>query len=224
MDAIILAAGRGTRLRPLTDTIPKPLVPVAGRGTLLRTLDILPSEIDRIILAVGYLEEKIREVVGSEWKGRPVVYVSHNILDGTGPTLRDCESILRSERFLVLNGDDVYGEEDLKELVGHERAVMYFEGVFPKGGDGWIVEGGMIKGQIPVEPGGHGLMNINGLILGREWFSTAPVPTPGKTDEWSMPHAIPQLLDRYQYDAVPAHFWMPVGTMEELKAAEAVLS
>lgn len=216
----MLAAGRGTRLQPLTDTTPKPLVPVNGRGTLLRTLDILPREIDRIILAVGYLEEKIREAVGDEWRGRPVIYVSHPVLDGTGPTLRDCESQIRSERFLVLNGDDLYGEEDLKELVKHERGVLYFEGNFPKGGDGWVVEDGCIKGFIAVPPGGHGLMNINGLVLGREWFATAPVPTPGKSTEWSMPHAIPQLLDRYRYDAVRAKFWMPVGTIEELRAAE----
>lgn len=224
MDVIILAAGRGTRLQPLTDTTPKPLVPVNGRGTLLRTLDILPQEIDRIILAVGYLEEHIREAVGESWQGRPVLYVSHRVMDGTGPTLRDCESLIRGDRFLVLNGDDLYGKEDLQELVRRQRAVLYFEGDFPKGGDGWLVEDGLIKGMQPVPVGGHGRININGLVLGREWFATTPVPTPGKSTEWSMPHAIPQLLDRYKYEAVPATFWMPVGTIEELKAAEAVIS
>lgn len=224
MDAIILAAGRGTRLRPLTDTVPKPLIPVAGRGALLRTLDILPPEIDRIILVVGYLQEQIRAAVGTEWKGRPVEYVSPKALDGTGPMVRACESIIRGERFLVLNGDDVYGREDLEELTHHDRGILYFESVLPNGGDGWLVENNLIKGFVAVAPNEAGRVNINGMLLGREWFTTTPVPTPRKTNEWSLPHAIPQLLKKYRYDAIGARFWMPCGTVEELKAAEAVLS
>ncbi|MCC6563663.1 NTP transferase domain-containing protein [Candidatus Uhrbacteria bacterium] len=224
MDAIILAAGKGTRLRPLTEKVPKPLVPIHGRGTLLRTLDILPPEIDRIILVVGYLEEQIRSAIGSKWKGKLVEYVSLSVLDGTGPAVRACEPLIHGDRFLVLNGDDLYGEKDLAELVTHDRAILFYEDVFPKGGDGWRVENGLIKGFTAVLPGGSGRLNINGMKLGREWFATTPVPTPGKTEEWSLPHAVPQLIDRYAYKAVRAHFWMPVGTIEELKAAEAVLS
>ncbi len=224
MDAIILAAGRGTRLRPLTDTVPKPLIPMAGRGALLRTLDILPPEVDRIILVVGYLQEQIRAAVGTEWKGRPVEYVSLEVLDGTGPSIRACESIIRGERFLVLNGDDLYGREDLEELMCHDRGILYFESVVPVGGDGWLVEDGLIRGITAVAPNDTGRVNINGMLLGREWFATTPVLSPGKTDEWSLPHAIPQLLNEYRYDAIRARFWMPCGTLEELKAAEAVLS
>jgi len=224
MDVIILAAGRGTRLRPFTDTIPKPLIPVAGRGILLRTLDILPPEIDRIILVVGYLQEQMRAAVGTEWEGRPVEYVSLEALDGTGPAVRACKSLIRGDRFLVLNGDDLYGRADLKGLMRHDRGILYFESVLPKGGDGWLVEDDLIKGFVAVAPDEAGRININGMKLGREWFTTNPVLSLGKTAEWSLPHAIPQLLDTYRYDAVRAHFWMPCGTVEELKSAEAVLS
>ena len=224
MDVIVLAAGRGERLRPLTDTVPKPLIPVAGRGVLLRTLDILPPEIDRIILVVGYLREQIRAVVGNEWKGRPVEYVSLDALDGTGPAVRACESIIRGERFLVLNGDDLYGQEDLEELLRHDRGILYYESVLPKGGDGWLVEDDLIKGFVAVAPNEAGCINVNGMKLGREWFATTPVLSPRKTNEWSLPHAIPQLLAEYKYDAIRALFWMPCGTIEELEAAEAVLS
>lgn len=220
MDAIILAAGRGTRLRPLTDTLPKPLVPVAGCGTLPRLLDILPAGIDRVLLVVNYLHEKIRAEIGDAWNAIPVEYVFQETLNGTGGALRASEPFIRSERFLILNGDDLYGREDLENLVQHERGILYREGILPNGGDGWLMEDGRISGSVAVAPNGTGCANINGMMLGREWFETAPVLSPGKTDEWSLPHAIPALLDRYEYRAVPASFWMPCGTPDEIRAAE----
>lgn len=220
MDAIILAAGRGTRLRPLTDTLPKPLVPVAGRGTLPRLLDMLPPEVDRVLLVVNYLHEKIRAEIGDAWNGIPVEYVFQATLNGTGDALRSCEPFIRGDRFLVLNGDDLYGREDLENLTQHERGILYCEGILTNGGDGWLVENGRIRGSVAVAPNGAGRANINGMKLGREWFETAPVLSPGKTDEWSLPHAVPSLLDRYEYRAIPASFWMPCGTPAEIREAE----
>lgn len=220
MDAIILAAGKGTRLRPLTDTVPKPLVPVAGRGTLPRLLDILPPAVDRVLLVVHYLHEKIRAEIGDAWNGIPVAYVFQEALDGTGGALRSCESSIGGDRFLVLNGDDLYGRDDLAALAEQDRGILYHEGILPNGGDGWLVENGRIRGSAPVVPGGLGCANINGMKLGREWFETVPVLSPGKTDEWSLPHAIPSLLDRCEYRALPASFWMPCGTPDEIREAE----
>ncbi len=220
MDAIILAAGKGMRLRPLTDTLPKPLVPVAGRGTLPRLLDILPPEVDRVLLVVNYLHEKIRAEIGNAWNGIPVEYVFQEALNGTGGALRVCEPFIRSERFLILNGDDLYGQKDLENLAQHERGVLYHEGILPHGGDGWVVEDGRIRGSVAVPPDGAGRANVNGMKLGREWFETVPVLSPGKTDEWSLPHAIPALLGRFEYRAVPATFWMPCGTLDEIREAE----
>lgn len=220
MDAIILAAGKGMRLRPLTDVLPKPLVPVAGRGTLLRLLDILPPEVERVLLVVNYLQEKIRAEIGDTWNGIPVEYVFQEVLNGTGGALRCCQPHIRGDHFLILNGDDLYGQGDLERLVREDRGILYREGILPNGGDGWLVEDGRIKGSVAVAPNGTGCVNINGMKLGREWFETESVLSPGKTDEWSMPHAIPALLDRYEYRAVPASFWMPCGTLDEIRAAE----
>ena len=55
MKAVILAAGRGTRLRPLTDDLPKPMVSLRGVPLLEYTLSILPDQIDQIIIVVGWL-------------------------------------------------------------------------------------------------------------------------------------------------------------------------
>ena len=60
MDAIILAAGLGTRLRPHTLQTPKPLLPIRGRPILDWTLGALPLAVDRVIVVVHYLAEQIR--------------------------------------------------------------------------------------------------------------------------------------------------------------------
>ena len=72
MQAVILAAGVGKRLKPLTDDLPKPMVRVNGRPILEYTLSILPKEIDEVILIVGYLKEKIIEYFGDSFKGVPI--------------------------------------------------------------------------------------------------------------------------------------------------------
>ena len=223
MDVIVLAAGRGTRLRPLTDSIPKPLIPVAGRGSLLRTLDALPDSVDRVILIIGYLQQKIREAVGAEWNGRSVEYVVQEKLDGTGGALRLAQPHIRSERFFVLNGDDIYGRDDLEKLAAQDRGVLVQTKQLQKEMDTWIVKDGRITGLTTTRQGDIAPINIGAYLLGHEWFDTPPTPVPGKTDEWSLPHAIPQLLDRFNYQAVEAELWLPCGTPKEITAAETML-
>ena len=103
----ILAGGLATRLRPLTDRVPKSLLEIAGRPFIFHQLDMLRNEgVDRVVLCVGHLGEQIRAVVGD---GR-----SHGIaidysfdgdgLLGTGGALRRALPVLGAA-FFVLNGD-----------------------------------------------------------------------------------------------------------------------
>src|SRR5262245_26689385 len=105
MDAIILAAGLGTRLRPHTETTPKPLLPVQGRPILDWTLGALPPAVDRVIVVVQYLGEQIEAYLAAQrhvpsfevvWQGQPP--------RGTGDAVRKCQGKLRGGSFLVLNG------------------------------------------------------------------------------------------------------------------------
>src|SRR5271157_5934716 len=98
MDAILMAAGLGTRLRPHTLTTPKPLLPVRGRPILDWTLGALPKEVDRVIVVVHYLAEKIekyleKQTFFSEW-----VAVPQGEPRGTGDALRKCREAIRSDR------------------------------------------------------------------------------------------------------------------------------
>jgi NDP-sugar pyrophosphorylase family protein len=226
MDAVIMCAGLGARLRPLTDSIPKPLVPVCGRSSLERILDALPQEVDRIILVIGYLGGMVRKRIGTGLDDREVVYVTQDVLDGTGGALRRARSAIQSERFIVLNGDDLYDAHDLADLSQSEHAIMYAHRIMDAAVDGWIVgRDGFAKGIERIESGNTSRMNAGAYALTHAWFDTEPVLSPDKTSEWSVPHAIPQLIDRgYKVRALEARFWMPVGTPEELEKAERILA
>jgi NDP-sugar pyrophosphorylase family protein len=225
MDAVILCAGLGKRMRPLTDTMPKPLVPVLGKGTLERTLEMLPPQVDRLILVVGYLAEQVCRLAGTSWNGHEVVCVKQETLNGTGGAMRFVEPYLKSEKFLVLNGDDLYAAEDLAKLAAVERGLLALTTTTKKEEDSCVVDAnGHLQSFERIPAGNPANINTGAYCLDRSWFTTKPVLSPGKTDEWSLPHAIPELVERgASFTVIPATFWMPVGTLEELKAAEEAL-
>lgn len=225
MDAVIMCAGLGTRLQPLTDSMPKPLVPISGRSSLERILDSLPQEVDRIVLVIGYLGHMIQERIGSSLDRREVVYVRQDRLDGTGGALRRAEPFIKSEKFLVLNGDDLYDHDDMRDIMRTPMGVMYVRRTFDMPVDSWdIREDGKLIGLYRTGECEEARMNTGAYCLDRSWFDTDPVLVPGKDSEWGLPQAIPQLIERgHEVRALEARFWMPVGTPEQLEQAESIL-
>ncbi|MBT8067589.1 MAG: nucleotidyltransferase family protein [Gammaproteobacteria bacterium] len=108
MRAMILAAGRGERLRPLTDSVPKSLVEVRGKSLLERHLKGLQAAgISNVVINLGWLGEKIVERVGSgSHYGLDVVYSEEgdNVLE-TGGGIHKALPFLGSDPFLVVNAD-----------------------------------------------------------------------------------------------------------------------
>jgi bifunctional UDP-N-acetylglucosamine pyrophosphorylase/glucosamine-1-phosphate N-acetyltransferase len=111
LKAVVLAAGRGERLWPLTEDSPKPLLPVANKSILERTTEsLVRAGIRQIILVVGFRSEKIRDRLGKgEAIGAELKYVKQKTAKGTADALGTCSKELQGEdRFLVLYGDDYY--------------------------------------------------------------------------------------------------------------------
>lgn len=110
--AIILVAGMGSRLQPLTNTIPKCLIKIKGKAIIVNALDVLAnSGIKEAVIVSGYLGDRVKEVIGEEYKGMKINYVKNEIYDKTNNMyslwlVRD-----RLEKGVLLIEGDTYFEE-----------------------------------------------------------------------------------------------------------------
>jgi len=120
--AMVLAAGRGTRLAPLTDRIPKPLAPVADRPFLDHLLGMLASNgIREVVINLHHLGERIVEHVGDGSRyGLDVRYSREARILDTGGGIKHAEALLAGEPFLVANGDSLL-EIPLRDLYAFHR-------------------------------------------------------------------------------------------------------
>ncbi len=122
MQALILAGGEGTRLRPLTSTVPKPVVPLVDRPFIAFRIDWLREHgVDDIVMSCGHLASGVRNVLGDgEAFGIRLRYVEEPRPLGTGGALKFAEQLL-DERFLMLNGDVLTDLDVSGQLEQHER-------------------------------------------------------------------------------------------------------
>ena len=102
----MLAGGFGTRLRPWTETIPKPLLPILDKSMIEHVLDVLPeSQVDKVLIAAGYGVEQIREHFEKIPLPYEVVIVEETEPLGTGGAIANCREHLSGGTFCVINGD-----------------------------------------------------------------------------------------------------------------------
>jgi mannose-1-phosphate guanylyltransferase len=123
MQALILAGGEGTRLRPLTLTMPKPAIQLVDRPFLRYMIDwVARHGIEEVVVASGFGAETLREALGEGGEGSGIRYVREAEPLGTGGPLRlAADQGVLGERFLVLNGD-VLTDLDLTALIRSHEA------------------------------------------------------------------------------------------------------
>ena len=125
MDGVILAGGKGTRMRPLTLDTPKPLLDLQGQPMLAWSLLSLHGIVDHTLIVVNYLKEQIERFMA-----RQDTITAYTIVEqlpeplGTGHALQCCQKHLRSDSFLVINGDDLYSREALRRLARHDFGIL----------------------------------------------------------------------------------------------------
>ena len=122
MDAIVLAGGFGTRLRPWTLSVPKPLVPLLDTTLIEHSIRIVPrSLVDRVIIAAGYGAEQMRSHFANIDVGAEVVIIEEKEPLGTGGAIANCMAAVTGNRFLVLNGDLITTVDIPGMIAQHER-------------------------------------------------------------------------------------------------------
>jgi bifunctional UDP-N-acetylglucosamine pyrophosphorylase/glucosamine-1-phosphate N-acetyltransferase len=147
LKAVIIAAGEGKRMRPLTHNKPKVMLPVAGKPILEHLLgEMKLSGIDKFVFVTGYGEEKVKEYFGSGSKwGVSIEYLTQVDQAGTADAVRTAENSV-DDRFVVANGDIIIESGDIKALVeGSGNTMSLFEVENPEELGTVVVEDGYIK-------------------------------------------------------------------------------
>lgn len=144
MQAVILAAGAGNRMQPLTFTTPKPLLKIAGKPILDYIFEALPQEIDEVILVVNYLGEQIKEYFGNEKDGRKIIYAEGSEL-GTAYSFLSARKYLQTGKFLFIYGDELPAKKDIANCLLCSASILCWQvddpwnhGVVVKSEDGSI--------------------------------------------------------------------------------------
>lgn len=119
LKAIILAAGEGSRMRPLTYTRPKVMLPIANKPILEHLLLVsIEAGIKEFVIVVGYRDDQIRDYFGDGQKWDvDIKYATQRKQLGTADALRAVEGLVDGN-FLLINGDNIFGREDIRQLAG----------------------------------------------------------------------------------------------------------
>jgi NDP-sugar pyrophosphorylase family protein len=121
MKAVVLVGGEGTRLRPLTETIPKPLIPLMDRRFLDKVLDHLVRHgVDEVVMSSPYLEQTFEPFIASRAGEPAITWITERTALGTGGAIVNALGHVRGEAFFALNGD-ILTDLDLTAMLAFHR-------------------------------------------------------------------------------------------------------
>ncbi len=222
MQCVILAAGLGKRMLPLTETKPKPLVLVCGKPLLQHIVEALPSSIDELILVVGYKGEMIREYCGEEFVGRRVTYVEQKEPTGTAHALWLAKEHIKG-RFLFLFADDIHGKADFARAISYTRALLVASvdnpekfGIVVRNPDGTL--GLMIEKP---EHAPSNCASTGAMVLDEHIFEFEPETS--VKGEFFLTEVVERYAKKYPMAVVEQSLWIPVATPEDVVKAERIL-
>ncbi|KUO88863.1 MAG: NDP-sugar synthase [Thermoproteus sp.] len=223
MRALILAGGFGKRLAPLTNEVPKPLLPVAGKPILVRQIEWLRGQgFSDFVLAVGYLRHKVFEALGDGRRlGVRIFYSVEEEPLGTAGAIKNAEPFLEDDVFVATNGDvvtDLPVKPLLEALADADAAVALVPLRSPYG----IVEfdelGRVVSFREKPVLGGY-FINAGVYAMRRELLKV--LPSRGNIEETTFP----QLAERKRLKAVVYSdvFWRSIDTVKDLEEVERIL-
>jgi bifunctional UDP-N-acetylglucosamine pyrophosphorylase/glucosamine-1-phosphate N-acetyltransferase len=208
MQAIVLAAGRGERLRPLTETRPKVMLPVANKPIIAHVVEKLrEAGIDEIALVVGYEKETIKRYFKDS-----VSYCYQKSAIGTGNAVYVARNFVSDDRFLVINGD-LFFTSSLKDFVKSKELSIASYRVQDTSPFGKLkIEGGDIV-KLEEKVPGYGFINAGIYLFDTRIFDALKEIVPSPRGEYELTDAIQLLINKkvrfkpYFLDG----FWKDIG-------------
>lgn len=222
MQAVILAAGRGKRMKSLTKDTSKVMLKVKGKPILEHKLEMLPNAIKEIVMIVGYQGDQIIRHFKRYFGGRRIIYVLQTNQNGTGGAIHLAKSVLK-DKFLVMMGDDLYCKKDISNIMKHDLAVSGYEvpdpsqfGIIKKNSRGNLTD--IIEKPKRCK---ERMANIGLYMLNSKFFNYDLVSVGG--GEFGLPQTIAKMAKDHRVKVEKATMWHPIGVPEDLVAAEEVI-
>lgn len=230
MQALILAGGEGTRLRPLTATVPKPVVPLVDRPFVAFMLDWLRRHgVDDVVISCGFMASGVRNVLGDgSAYGVRLRYVEEPRPLGTGGAIKFAEPLL-DERVLVLNGDVLTDIDLTTQMAQHERtsarvtlALVAVDdpsayGLVRRHPDGGVRE--FLEKPSPDQIDTN-LVNAGAYVLERSVLDAIPAGRNVSVER----EVFPTLVDNGLYGYESDGYWLDIGTPDRyLQATHDIL-
>ena len=226
MDGIILAGGLGLRMRPLTLERPKPLLLLQGAPILEWSLRSLRGVVERALVVAHYRKDQI-----ADFMARQTVFADYALVEqapepmGTGHALQCCQDYLQSERFLVINGDDLYSHAALRRLSRCDFGILTIPradyeryGVIATDAAGNFL-------RIDEKPPAGAYPRPAPCNIGAHKLTTAVfdyAPAKSRRGEYEITDYVTLAARDHAVAVVESDFWLPIGDPAALEAAQAL--
>lgn len=218
MHAVLLAAGRGTRMRPLSNTRPKPMLPVSDRPLLAHAAQAaVDAGADELVI-VDQEFDSVREYFGSEYADTPVTYAVQEQADGTAGAVRAASEYLDGD-FAVLNGDNLYDPTGIRDLFDAAPAVGVHQVANPTAYGVLETDGGMATDIVekPPDPPTD-LANTGAYVFPAEARELLDVPK-SERGERELTDVLQRTMETADVTTVPIDRWIDCGRPWELLEA-----
>jgi UDP-N-acetylglucosamine diphosphorylase/glucosamine-1-phosphate N-acetyltransferase len=219
MQTVLLAAGQGTRMRPLTESLPKPMLPVADRPLVAHTADVaVDAGATELLVVVGYEAAEIREYFGDTYRGVPVRTVRQAEQRGTADAVQTAREHLDGA-FAVLNGDNLYDPDAIERLFDAGPGIAAIRVENPSNYGVLSTDGDQVTGIVekPTEPPSN-LANAGAYVFpaeARDWLRVEE----SARGEREVTDVVDQVIEEFAVTAVEVDRWLDVGRPWELLEA-----
>ncbi|MFC4987460.1 bifunctional sugar-1-phosphate nucleotidylyltransferase/acetyltransferase [Saliphagus infecundisoli] len=220
MHAVILAAGEGTRMRPLSGSLPKPMLPVSDRPLVAHTASAaVEAGADELVFVIGYEADTVREYFGDSYRGVPVEYAVQDEQLGTAHAVEQALEYVEGD-FVVLNGDDLYDTAAVGSLFSHTPSLGAYTVSDPRPYGVFSLDGDRVTDVVekPDDPPSD-RVNVGAYHFPAEaaaWFDDVEMSERG---EYEITDVVERLVAEREVRAVPVERWLGVGRPWELLEA-----